>query len=381
MPKSRAEIQRDYRERMGREEVNKRQRERRKKKTALQKREKRRKTEQKEGRCSVGATEILRRLHEHIDRAEKEAEANGTRVPRRPKDGTLAMYVRSLDDLHTAMYGSTRRMCGLLWLKDYAKVTNMIDILYKGRTLASKCGMASAISAVLRRLPLEYDRRVYELYRTYNMALCDQRQNQVNMNRLEEGRGYVLSWGKLMDIVEPALKYGLGTPRDRMVVRMFTLIPPRRCMDYQLLRVGYNTQSTKDYNWLDLEKGRIIFNRFKTDKVYGTQIFDLPDDLLEYLRQYCKKKVFGDFVFESSPGLYYTSFSTIVRKAFLSLTGPLNELGQGMTANDLRHSYITWWLTCGDRVRSVAERDDIAKKMAHSRSMQDQYLKLDLISY
>ena len=66
---------------------------------------------------------------------------------------------------------------------------------------------------------------------------------------------------------------------------MYTLLPPRRLKDYQLMRYSERSQDitrlNKKYNYLVVDKDDgdedviLIFNNYKTSKRYGQQIFNL----------------------------------------------------------------------------------------------------------
>ena len=430
MPMTSKEKQARYRARH-RDRVNMRQRERRRqkkaladreitplfKKKALDNREKKRKMEaahglpvakltskKKKRRVDVEALreaylrrrKILVGILSAMDALDEEAKEMGAPKPRRPKEKTILGYIRALERLHRNIFEFLRSegraaapatwsagkkdMDGLGWLQDHVFVLGMIDELYKDRSLAAKSSIVNAVTSIVGRT-VNYA-HVYPEYSRKNRMLAKLRAEEGVRNQLDKGREYVLPWTKLMAKVEPALKRGDGSARDRMVVRLFTLFPPRRCMDYQLMRVG-TSRRNKKYNYLVLgrRKNSFVFNKYKTDKVYGRQEFPIPDDLLPHLQRYVAGKRPGDFLFESSPGLYYTSFSTVVRKAFMAMTGEIAGYpGKGMTVNDLRHSYITWWLNDGAPApRTVGQRNELAKKMGHSRSMQDLYMKVELI--
>jgi hypothetical protein len=280
------------------------------------------------------------------------------------------MYVRALEKLHIDIYRGEPMDGRLHWLANYQLVLSMVEILYANKPISSKSAVINAISSILKRLP-QFEAAA-AVYRRHNARLAVERNDRASDNTLDEGKEYVLRWPDLTDAVRAGMASGVGSPRDRMVVKIFMQFPPRRCLDWQLMRVGYGKGSSKKYNWLDLDCGRFVFNAYKTCKVYGQQIFSVPPALLQDLRSYAKGKDPGDFLFQSAPGLYYVSFSPVIKRAFEAVAGT------PMTANDLRHSYISSWLT-SDGPRTVRQRNELAKKMAHTRAMQDTYLKLQLI--
>jgi len=75
-----------------------------------------------------------------------------------------------------------------------------------------------------------------------------------------------------------------------LVLFLYTLIPPRRTNDYQSMLVINNTDglSNTDSNLLVLDEKQFIFKNYKTKKIYGDQIIDIPTDLLKYILIYLK---------------------------------------------------------------------------------------------
>ena len=408
MPLNSRQKQAAYRARHG-AKINERQRERRRKKKALADREKmlrrhgkkalalrekKRKLEARHGLPIAKLTakkskserdvdalrekylrrrKVLAGILSALDSLDDEAKKKGVASPKRPKEKTILGYIQALERLHVRIFNSP--MDGLAWLEDHEFVLKKVEDLYRDKTIGAKSSVVNAITAIIGRT-VNYA-HVYPEYSRKNSEIASLRAEEGVRNKLDKGREYVLPWSELMKKVEPALKMGKGSAKDRMIVRLFTLFPPRRCMDFQLMRVGYGTNSSKKFNYLDLSHGRFIFNVYKTAKIYGQQVFNIPEDLLRYLREYVSGKKTGDFLFESSPGLYYVTFSSVVRNGFRAMTGALDEAGRSMTANDLRHSYVTWWIKEEDR--TVKSRNALAKMMGHSRAMQDLYFKIDLI--
>lgn len=71
--------------------------------------------------------------------------------------------------------------------------------------------------------------------------------------------------------------------QDTIIVSLYTLMPPRRNADYTEMKIG----EPKDDNYNYYDKFKFYFNRYKTDKIYGQQVVDVPDEIgkLIQLRQ------------------------------------------------------------------------------------------------
>ena len=58
-----------------------------------------------------------------------------------------------------------------------------------------------------------------------------------------------------------------------IITSLYTLMPPRRNLDYIEMKIG--EPKDDEFNYYD--KYKMTFNRYKTDKIYGEQIVDCPD--------------------------------------------------------------------------------------------------------
>jgi hypothetical protein len=75
-----------------------------------------------------------------------------------------------------------------------------------------------------------------------------------------------------------------------MVLSLFVLQPPRRCLDFIKMKIinQYSDELDKDYNYLDIKDKKFYFNNFKTAKTYKQQIIDINDELYNVILQYIK---------------------------------------------------------------------------------------------
>ena len=112
-----------------------------------------------------------------------------------------------------------------------------------------------------------------------------------------------------------------------MVLSLFVLINPRRNADYAKMIVVKKMEKdlSTDYNYLDLQKRKFIFNNFKTKKTYSQQVEDIPDDLLNVLKIYLKYKptetnyLLCDY--EGKPLPHVNSITLILNKIFHKKVG------------------------------------------------------------
>jgi integrase len=72
-----------------------------------------------------------------------------------------------------------------------------------------------------------------------------------------------------------------------IVLALFTKTPPRRNVDYTLMKIASDTTDTK-FNYLDVENKKFIFNNYKTKKKYEQVSVDIPDVLANAIAKYIK---------------------------------------------------------------------------------------------
>ena len=151
--------------------------------------------------------------------------------------------------------------------------------------------------------------------------------------------------------------------RDRSIIALYTLIPPRRTGLIRNFRmVGLRDTKKEEFNYLVVDyrfnPRYILMRSYKTFKQYGEYKLELPIELKALLKKHIKHS-------KIKKGCAVYDFNTeIISKAFK------NAIGKPITANILRHSYITNFLSTK---RTLIERTELATKMGHSVSMQLEY--------
>jgi len=78
---------------------------------------------------------------------------------------------------------------------------------------------------------------------------------------------------------------------DLVVLSLYTLTPPRRSLDYVSMLVSADT-SNPNFNYYN--NGVFIFNNYKTNKVYKSQIEAVPEELNKIIKVYLKFKPKND---------------------------------------------------------------------------------------
>lgn len=147
---------------------------------------------------------------------------------------------------------------------------------------------------------------------------------------------------------------------DWFLLSLYVMQPPRRNMDYYMMKLGNGTD--KNFNYLDMDKNQYHFNNFKTAK-FGVEELAIPNDMMPILKQYVELTGLkdGDFIMFQKDSK---------RTSSNSITKALNRIiGKKIGASMLRHIYLT--SKYGD-VKDEEKKD--SEFMSHSTSMQANYV-------
>ena len=152
-----------------------------------------------------------------------------------------------------------------------------------------------------------------------------------------------------------------------VILSLYTLIPPRRSLDYIKMMIGSDTD--KNFNYLNINDSKFIFNNFKTAGTYKTQIIDIPDDLMSVIKLYLiKRKGTKNNIpflvnFKGDPLTTSSQMTRILNKIF----------NKKVSVSMLRNMFLT------NKYKDInKEKINDATAMGTSSSNADnQYIKLD----
>ena len=168
-----------------------------------------------------------------------------------------------------------------------------------------------------------------------------------------------------------------------LILCLYSMIPPRRNKDFQNMRIilkGSTEGLPTESNYLDLSEGQFIFNQYKTQKFYGSQTEDIPEDLMEVIMIWLKHH----------PALVGRNAKPKDIPLFISYNGGQEVLVNYVTLRlnrifkpkkvstcILRHAYINHKLgnVFAEEESHMAEREELAEEMGHSVDMQHRYWK------
>lgn len=148
-----------------------------------------------------------------------------------------------------------------------------------------------------------------------------------------------------------------------IVLALFTLIPPRRSKDYVDFKIK-NVDKDKD-NYL--EKGKLVFNSYKTAKTYGRQEVAIPKELSAILNKWIKVNPTDYLLFDTN----MNPLSSV------KLNQRFNRIfdGKKVSVNNIRHSYLTDKYAENMKTQKAMATD--MQQMGTSTNMATNYIKLD----
>lgn len=155
-----------------------------------------------------------------------------------------------------------------------------------------------------------------------------------------------------------------------IVCCLYLMIEPRRNKDYAQMYIGTGTDVEKNY--YDVKKTQFIFNNYKTNKKYNTQVVDIPKNLQDVLKVYMK------YHSKTNP-----RFILFYNEQGLQLDGDIKNilsvyLGTKMGVSLLRNIYASSVMKDdkNELHQLISKIDDVASKMGTSSTvLLNQYTK------
>lgn len=151
--------------------------------------------------------------------------------------------------------------------------------------------------------------------------------------------------------------------QNYIILSLYTLIPPRRSLDYTEMKIK-NPEVLED-NYID--KNDFVFNRYKTSKFYNQQREKISKELMSILKKWIKINSITEYLlFDSNKNKLTPS----------KLTRRINKIfGKNISTSSLRKFYISHKYQ-----NYIKENEELAEdfsKMGSSIIQKDVYLKKD----
>lgn len=290
-------------------------------------------------------------------------------------ESTATQYLQTLFKLN-----GSQPFNNLAWTKKTDAVQSIIDTYSKSTQSNQYMVLSSALSLFSSKPTYK---AAHNHWREKMMEAKKEREEMPAHQKSEKQEENWLTWddvlqkkNQLWAELQDTVKNKTLTPAQYekliqyVVVSLYTDIPPRR-NEYTDMYVvkKWNESFDKSKNYYDLATHKFIFNKYKTQKSYGTQVVDVPEVLQATLSVYFrhhplaknKPKEFKLLVKQDG-----SDFNTIN-----SITRILNKtFGKKVGSSMLRHFYLS--SKYGDATKDM---EDDAAAMGHSTAVQKAYIK------
>lgn len=174
---------------------------------------------------------------------------------------------------------------------------------------------------------------------------------------------------KYRDLGKKSPHESLKSSQQYLLLSVVLHLKPKRA-DLGSVKIYYDKNPNRtDENYIVLRtrgSSYLVMNLYKTNKFYHTVEEDLPRELMDDLQTSLRRHP-RDYLFVSSEEKPMTNntYAKFFQRVFFDL------FGRSTGASLIRHGFISEKLDISNM--SIAEQEDVAKKMGHSRLLQQAY--------
>ena len=299
---------------------------------------------------------------------------------------TLSLYAERIKRVWKLLYPDKSFKGKTFIHRDVKKIIKAIN--EDEMAISSKAGLYSALLSTYNSKSVKILANGKSMYarelKKWSDIIKNSDKKQVNNKKenirwktseeLKEGREKL--WNKYLSSKK------LKDYRDYVMFSLFTLLPPRRSLDYSEMIVSQDEnkegnllitrfKKNKDGSKRKRVFWKFIFNDFKLSKNKGSESFDryfilnLPNgkEIINLLDDWIRKNPKKYFLLEPRNG-------THMSKAMSRLS--TKAVGQPVNINILRHIYISEFL---DTNPFLLEKEAVSLFMSHSIAQQEMYRK------
>jgi hypothetical protein len=199
-----------------------------------------------------------------------------------------------ISDIEKLMDGKTYNQGIINHIQFFKNINKIISILKaKYTNLKSLSGYINAVTSILSRVR-EYFPNEYNKIAILNNDLAKNYNRDRDTNDApDEVIDKLISFDP---VYINKLLAGMKNINDKALLAVYTLAPPRRIMDYQLMRITYQTDITKlnkNFNWVIFKNDipyLFVFLNHKTKKSQPEPKITIPTDLATILYTYVNNK-------------------------------------------------------------------------------------------
>jgi len=231
-----------------------------------------------------------------------------------------------------AYTGNIRRLNGgtLPTSANFLKNTEAIEKKLAGYSPNTKKANYITIVSYLK------DKKVPKKTKEYyinKMNECNKNFREIQGEKSPRQEANWMSWEEVMK------HYNALDPQsiEHLATALYVLQPPRRNKDFSLMKVvpEYDETMDKAFNYCDIKNKKFIFNNYKTQGTYGSQVIDITEPIMDIIQSHYKlKKKFEPFFLlhtKSNDQLSENGLTRILNKVF----------GKKISVSMLRNIYLT----------------------------------------
>ena len=257
-------------------------------------------------------------------------------------DSSIKTYVSNLVSINKKLNGKHE----MSFYDDYEPILKFIE--KEDMSLQTKKTLLSAL----------YIMTNIKEYREKMIAYCNEVNNKYKEQKLtDKQKEHRISFDDVKEKVEKALDHLKNNPTlenyKLYLASVFSsgiYTPPRRS-EFCNIKIKNYDINTDNY----LLKKKIVFNQYKTAKKYGSQTYDIPNEVLPFLKRYLKVNT-SDYLFTKSDNttvMNNSDYNRLLNKIF----------GKTISVDSLRSIYLSEKYKM---VPSYNEMADTATKMGNS---------------
>jgi len=161
---------------------------------------------------------------------------------------------------------------------------------------------------------------------------------------------------------------------DAVILGLYCLQAPRRNKDYTDMLIVNTVPDDKEHNYLDTKGMKWVFNNFKTQKTYKTQVINIPDELQRLLKVYFKFHPKSKEIKKGETVPFLMNYDGKAINNSTEMTRALNKIfGKKVGSSLLRNIYLT--SKYGEKAKELKE--DAAEMGTSVETASNHYIKHD----
>ena len=276
-------------------------------------------------------------------------------------DSSITTYSSVLKSLYKKIYGDDEI--------DFSKFNDDEKILNHLKDLPPNKRKTILSALVIITDNKKYREQMLSDVRDYNHEISKQEKTDAQEDNWITQQEVISMYNDLKKTANMIYKKENKTTNDLQVLQnfiilaLFTLISPRRSKDYCDFKLKSVNKDTDNY----MDKGKFVFNSYKTAKTYGKQEVVIPKELASIINKWAK----------INPTDYLLFDANMNPLTSVKLNQRFNRIfdGKKISVNNLRHSYLTEKF--GDTIKKNDELSNTMTEMGSSTGMATTYIKKD----